>query len=160
MQGLLVVVKALHGTRQGVISASLPDATIQLTELGPASQQRHVITSIDDALTLLTRPQSRGRWFHRNAIFPGELWTCFSLLSLQFAQCGRLFRHTCPCNQSASRFGPQSKRKYWRLLQIKSSPWSHQCQQMPCFCKRHLLWTSSSCAAVPRAALCLCSCSA
>lgn len=71
MQGLLVVVKAVHGTRQGVISASLSDATVQLAELGSASQRRHVITSIDDALAVLSRPMFRIRWFHRNAVHPG-----------------------------------------------------------------------------------------
>ena len=72
-QGLLVVVKALHGTRQGLISANLSDATVQLTELG-SGVRRHVIAELDDALTLLSTTQPHRRWLHRNAVFPGELF--------------------------------------------------------------------------------------
>ena len=82
MQGLLVVVKAVHGTRQGVISASLSDATVHLTELGPGSQRQYVITSINDALAVLSRPQPRGRWLHRNAVYPGKPQQEISLLLL------------------------------------------------------------------------------
>lgn len=67
-----MVVKAVHGTRQGVISASLSDANVQLTELGSVSVRPHVIITIDDALAILSRPQAHARWFHGNAIHPGK----------------------------------------------------------------------------------------
>ena len=72
MQGLLVVVKAIHGTRQGVISASLTDATVQLTELGSRSQRPHVIATLNDAVVMLSRPQSITTWLHSNVIHPGK----------------------------------------------------------------------------------------
>ena len=79
MQGLLIVVKAVHGTRQGVISASLTDATVQLTELGSISQRPHVITTLDDALVMLSRPLCNTKWFHSNAVHPGKSTSAHSL---------------------------------------------------------------------------------
>ncbi|KAA6425220.1 MAG: dual specificity catalytic domain containing, partial [Trebouxia sp. A1-2] len=68
-QGLLVVVKAQHGTRQGLIEASLSKASLLLTEFGSMRQQQYIITNLGDAVALMSRPQ-QVHWFRKNAVHP------------------------------------------------------------------------------------------
>jgi hypothetical protein len=71
LQGLLVVVKAQHGTRQGLIEASLSNASLQLTEIGSMRQQQHIITNLGDAVAVMSRPQ-QVQWFQKNTVHPGK----------------------------------------------------------------------------------------
>ncbi|DBB02952.1 TPA: hypothetical protein ACH3X1_013548 [Trebouxia sp. C0004] len=68
-QGLFVVVKAQHSTRQGLIKASLSKASLLLTESGSMRQQQYIITNLGDAVALMSRPQQL-QWFRKNAVHP------------------------------------------------------------------------------------------
>jgi len=71
VQGLLVVVKAQHGTRQGLIEASLSKASLLLTEFGSVRQQQYIITNLGDAIAVMSRPQ-QVQWFQKNTVHPGK----------------------------------------------------------------------------------------
>ena len=76
LQGLLVVVKAQHGTRQGIINVSLRHASVQLTELGMTGQQHHVVTDISHAFAVLSKPQHNLQWLRQNVVHPGTVIKC------------------------------------------------------------------------------------
>ena len=71
MQGLLVVVKAQHGTRHGLIQASLSKASLLLTEFGSTRQQQYIITNLGDAIAVMSKTQ-QVQWFRKNTVHPGK----------------------------------------------------------------------------------------
>ena len=66
-----MVVKAQHGTRQGLIEVSLSKASLLLTELGSMRQQQYIITNLGDAIAVMSRPQ-QVQWFRKNTVHPGK----------------------------------------------------------------------------------------
>ncbi len=65
------MVKAQHGTRQGLIEASLSKASLLLTEIGSVRQQQYIITNLGDAIAVMSKPQ-QVHWFRKNTVHPGE----------------------------------------------------------------------------------------
>ena len=73
MQGLLVVYKAQHGIRQGVISVELATASLQLEESAATGLKRHAVKDLSSAFAILSKPPRPALLFHRNAVHPGRV---------------------------------------------------------------------------------------
>ena len=72
LQGLLVVYKAQHGVRQGIINVNLSTASLQLEEAGLKGVQYHPVRELSGAFAVLAKPQRSLLPFKRNAVHPGK----------------------------------------------------------------------------------------
>ena len=72
LQGLLVVYKAQHGVRQGIINVNLSTASLQLEEAGLKGVQNHAVNELSGAFAVLAKPQRSLLPFKRNVVHPGK----------------------------------------------------------------------------------------